>query len=86
MDCVATMGITRHCRVRANAFLVAARIVLADAGERLILVADKHGRPDVAAGLVLHLYRPAQQGLEPRIFQHDADGAGRARDWCRRAY
>ncbi len=57
-------------------FLVAARIVLADAGERLILVTDKDGWPDVAAGLGLHLYRPAQQGLEPRIFQHDADGAG----------
>ena len=56
--------------------LVAARIVLADAGERLILVADKDGRPDVAAGLGLHRRRPAQQGLEPRIFQHDADGAG----------
>ena len=57
-------------------FLAAARVVLADAGEGLVFVADKDGRPDVAAGLGLHHRRPAQQRLEPRIFQHDADGAG----------
>ena len=57
-------------------FLVAARIVLADAGERLILVADKDGGPDVTGGGVFHHRRPAQERLEPRIFEHDADGAG----------
>ena len=56
-------------------FLVAARIVLADAGERLIFVAHKHGRPDVAAGLALHRRRPTQQRLQPRIFEHHADRA-----------
>ena len=60
-------------------FFVAARIVLADAGEGLVFVADKDGRPDVAIGLGLHRRRLAEQRLEPRIFQHDADGAGQRR-------
>ena len=76
MDCVATIGITRHCRVSAKGFLVAARVVLADAGERLILVAQKDGRPDVPARRCLHLRRPEEERLQPRILEHDADGAG----------
>ena len=78
MDWVATMGMTRHCRVRANAFsspLGSSSPTLAKAE----LVADKDGRPDVAAWIGLHRRRPAEQRLEPRIFQHDADGAGQRR-------
>ena len=76
MDCVATMGMTRHCPGEGKGFLVAAWVVLADAGERLVLVAEKDGRSDVPIGRGLHLRWPAQQRLEPRIFEHHADGAG----------
>ena len=55
---------------------VAARVVLTDAGERLLLVTEKD---DVAIGLGLHRRRPAEQRLEPRIVQHDAAGAGKRR-------
>ena len=75
MDWVATMGIHAALPGEGKRLLVAARIVFADAGERLIFVADKDGRPDVAAGLALDRRRPAQQRLEPRIFEHDADRA-----------
>ena len=76
MDCVATMGMTAALPGERKGLLVAARVVLADAGERLVFVAEKDGRPDVAIGLGLHRRRPAQQRLEPRIFQHDADRPG----------
>ena len=62
IDCVATIGTQRHCRVSANAFLVARGIFLADGGERLVLVADEHGGPP-------------EQRLHPRVLEQDADGA-----------
>ena len=78
MDCVATMGMTRHCRVRANAFsspLGSSSPTLAKAWYSSQI---KTGRPDEAVGLGLHPRRPTEQRLEPRIFQHDADRRGPA--------
>ena len=59
--------------------LVACRVVLADRGEGLVLVADEGGRPEVVVRVAGHLGRPAQQGLEPGLLEHDADGAGQGR-------
>ena len=53
-----------------------ARVVLADAGERLIFVTEKDGWPHVAAGRVFHRRRSTQQRLQPRVFEHHADGPG----------
>ena len=79
IDCVATIGMQRHCRRQRERLLVAGRIVLAHGGERLILVADEHGGPEVAAGLAGGLGRPPEQRLYPGILQEHADGASERR-------
>ena len=60
-------------------FLVAGGIVLAHRCEGLVLVTDKDGGPEVVRGGFFHLRRPHKQGLEPCVFEHDADGAGQRR-------
>ncbi len=73
---MATIGMQRHCRVSAKRLLVARRIVLADGGERLVLVADEDGGPEVAAGPAGGLGGPPQERLHPGVLEQDADGAG----------
>ena len=56
--------------------LVARGIVLADGRERLVLVADEHGGPEVASGPAGGLGGPPQQRLHPGVLEQHADGAG----------
>ena len=56
--------------------LVARGIVLVDGRERLVLVADEHGGPEVASGPAGGLGGPPQQRLHPGVLEQDADGAG----------
>ena len=79
MDCVATMGMTRDWRVRAEGFFVSGGVVLSDGRETVVLVAEEHGRAEVAVGVGLDLRRATEKGLQPGVFQEDADGAGQGR-------
>ena len=79
IDCVATIGMQRHCRVSANAFSSPAGSSLAHGGERLVLVADEHGGPEVASGPAGGLGGPPQERLHPGVLEQHADGASERR-------
>ena len=63
IDCVATIGMQRHCRVSAKDFFIARWVVLAHRSEGLIFVTDKNGGPEVAARIRLHLGRAHEEAL-----------------------
>ena len=80
MDWVATMGMHAALAGEGEGLLVAARVVLANGGEALILVTDENGGPVVAAGMRSSSAAGRfKQGLEPGVLEHHADGPGKSR-------
>ena len=82
---MATIGMQRHCRVSANAFSSPGGVVLAHGGERLVLVADEDGGPEVASGPAGGLGGPPEERLHPGVLQQHADRATERRVRARRA-
>ena len=73
MDWVATMGMTRDCRVRAKAFSSPAG---SSSPTDAKLWYSSQRKTAGAVGIGLDLRGAGKQGLEPRVLEEDADGAG----------